>query len=230
MLDELKEQVCRANRELAVSGLVTQTWGNVSGVDRDSARMVIKPSGVAFDEMTPEKMVAVDLETGRDDPGQLKPSSDSPTHLELYRAFDRIGGIVHTHSTYATAWAQAQRGIPVMGTTHADCFNGKIPCTRLLADGEIGRDYEANTGKVIVERFTKIDPMEIPGVLVAVHGPFAWGRSPAQAVNNAVLLEHMARLASQTIAIAGYPRRFPQALLDKHYRRKHGPDAYYGQD
>ncbi len=230
MLEKLKEDVCRANLELLSSGLVIQTWGNVSGVDRQAGKMVIKPSGVSYEEMTPEKMVVVDLESGQAEADQLKPSSDTPTHLVLYRGFEGIGGVVHTHSTYATAWAQAARKIPPMGTTHCDYFHGAIPCTRLLSDQEVEGDYETNTGEVIIETFRDLDPMRIPAVLVAVHGPFAWGRDPAEAVGSAIILEHLARLASETVAIAVYPRRFPYSMLDKHYNPKHGPGAYYGQN
>ena len=229
MLEQLKEEVCQANLDLVASGLVIQTWGNVSGVDREAGMMVIKPSGVPYDGMRPDQMVVVDLATGQAVEGDLRPSSDTPTHRVLYQAFAGVGGIVHTHSTYATAWAQACRPVPVMGTTHADYFNGPIPCTRQLQPGEIAGDYEANTGKVIVERFAAIDPLEVPGALVAVHGPFAWGTTPAQAVTSAILLEHVAMLASETLRIAGYPQRFQDDLLARHYKRKHGPKATYGQ-
>ncbi len=230
MLKELKQAVCDANREICRAGLVVQTFGNVSGIDRDAGQVVIKPSGVSYDEMTARQMVVVSLDSGEVVEGSLRPSSDTPTHLELYRAFADIGGVVHTHSTSATAWAQASHDIPVFGTTHADYFYGAIPCTREMTDAEIRRDCEANTGKVIVERFAKLDPVQVPGVLVARHGPFAWGADPHAAVHNAVILEHLALLAARTVALEPYPTPFPQALLDKHFLRKHGTDAYYGQD
>lgn len=229
MLDELKRRVCEANRALAASGLVTETWGNVSGLSRDGAHVVIKPSGLAYEALTPEQMVVVSVEAGEVVEGDLRPSSDTPTHVELYRGLAGLGGVVHTHSLHATAWAQAERPIPPLGTTHADYFFGAVPCTRAMTPEEIGSDYEANTGKVVVERFGELDPKAIPGVLVAHHGPFAWGDSPEQAVHNAVVLEHLARLASLTVAIDPYPRAVCRALLEKHYLRKHGPGAYYGQ-
>jgi len=229
MLEELKQNVCEANRRLVREGLVIHTWGNVSGVDRASGNVVIKPSGVSYDGMTPGHMVVVSLATGKVVEGDLKPSSDTPTHLVLYRAFKEIGGIVHTHSLYATAWAQAQREIPALGTTHADYFRGPVPCTRSLATKEIKNDYEANTGRVIVERFKKLDPLHFPGVLVASHAPFAWGSSLEKAVENAIVLEHLARLASETLRVKPSAKPMPRALLDKHFLRKHGPDAYYGQ-
>jgi L-ribulose-5-phosphate 4-epimerase len=229
MLEELKKQVCEANRRLVREGLVIHTWGNVSGVDRASGNIVIKPSGVSYDGMTPEHMVVVSLPTGKVVEGDLKPSSDTPTHLVLYRAFQDIGGIVHTHSLYATAWAQAQRDIPALGTTHADYFYGPVPCTRPLTAKEIKNEYEANTGHVIVKRFMKLDPMHVPGVLVASHAPFVWGPSLEKAVENAVVLEHLARLASETLRVKSSVRPLPRALLDKHFLRKHGPDATYGQ-
>ncbi|MCD4824974.1 MAG: L-ribulose-5-phosphate 4-epimerase [Phycisphaerae bacterium] len=229
MLEELKKQVCDANLELVAEGLVIQTFGNVSGIDRRSGLVVIKPSGVSYDGMTPEHMTVVSLETGEIAEGDLRPSSDTPTHLELYRAFAGIGGIVHTHSLYATAWAQARKEIPPLGTTHADYFHGPVPCTRLMTDEEIEGDYEANTGKVIVERFAGLDPAHIPAVLVAGHGPFAWGLSPAAAVHNAAILEYLGRLAGETIRIEPHPEPISTKLLDKHFLRKHGPAAYYGQ-
>jgi L-ribulose-5-phosphate 4-epimerase len=229
MLEELKRTVCEANQQLVREGLVIHTWGNVSGVDRASGIIVIKPSGVSYDGMTPEHMVVVSLGTGKVVEGDLKPSSDTPTHLILYRAFQDIGGIVHTHSLYATAWAQAQRDIPALGTTHADYFHGPVPCTRSLTAKEIKNDYEANTGLVIVEKFKKLDPMHVPGVLVASHAPFAWGASLEKAVENAVVLEHVARLASETLRVKSPVKPVPRALLDKHFLRKHGPDATYGQ-
>lgn len=229
MLDELKEQVCRANLELVSRGLVIETWGNVSGVDRQAGRVVIKPSGVGYAQLKPEHMVVVDLADGRVAEGSLRPSSDTPTHLELYRAFAGIGGVVHTHSLYATAWAQAQRDIPPLGTTHADYFAGPVPCTRPLTAREIAGQYEANTGKVIVERLAALEAEHFPAVLVAAHGPFAWGATPAQAVEHAAVLEHLAQLAAATVAIEPYPRPILPELLNKHFFRKHGPGKYYGQ-
>ena len=229
MLDELKKQVCDANLELVAEGLVIQTWGNASGIDREHDLVVIKPSGVPYADMRPEHMVVVSLETGNVVDGSLNPSSDTPTHLVLYRAFKDIGGVVHTHSLFATAWAQAGRGIPSYGTTQADYWHGDVPCTRLLTPKEIKDDYEANTGQVIVETFQKLDPMQHPAVLVASHGPFTWGRSLADAVHNASVLEFVARLASETLRINPKTKPMPSALLDKHFLRKHGPEAYYGQ-
>jgi len=230
MLERLREEVCRANLRLAAEGLVIETWGNVSGIDRAQGLLVIKPSGVAYEGMKSDHMVVVSLATGEVTEGDLRPSSDTPTHIELYRAFPDIGGVVHTHSIFATAWAQARREIPALGTTHADYFHGPIPCTRPMTEAEIGGDYETNTGKVIVERFAELDPMRIPAVLVASHGPFAWGRSPDEAVAGAAHLEHVARLASETLRVEPNAGPMPQALLDKHFLRKHGPGRYYGQD
>jgi L-ribulose-5-phosphate 4-epimerase len=229
MLEELRQRVCQANKALAASGLVIETWGNVSGLDRDAGCLVIKPSGVSYDALTPERIVVVSLADGRVVEGDLRPSSDTPTHLELYRGLEGIGGVVHTHSLYATAWAQAERPIPPYGTTHADYFFGPVPCTRAMTADEIDRDYEANTGKVVVERFAELDPQCLPGVLVAHHGPFAWGPSPEEAVHNAIVLEHIARLASVTVGIEPYPKAITRKLLEKHFLRKHGPGAYYGQ-
>jgi len=230
MLEELKEAVCKANLDLVAAGLVIQTWGNASGIDRDAGRVVIKPSGVPYDRMKPQDMVVVDLATGKPvEKPSLRPSSDTPTHLELYRAFEHIGGVAHTHSIYATAWAQARREIPVLGTTHGDYFFGPVPCTRLLKPEEIRTEYEANTGRVIAERFADLDPSTIPGVLVAYHGPVAWGTSPAMAAHNAVVLEHLARLASKTLAVDPKAQPMPRELLEKHFLRKHGPGRYYGQ-
>lgn len=231
MLEPLKQEVHRANLLLVSEGLVLQTWGNASGIDRDSGLVVIKPSGVAYDQMQPEQMVVVSLEDGSVVEGDLRPSSDTPTHLELYRGFEQIGGVVHTHSTCATAWAQTHKAIPVLGTTHADYFYGPVPVTRQLTPEEIEQAYEANTGKVIVERFTegKLSPTQLPGVLVAAHGPFTWGKDVAEAAFHAVILEHLALLAGQTLRLNGYPPRFSRALLDKHFLRKHGENAYYGQ-
>ncbi len=230
MLEELKELVCQANLDLVRRGLVFETWGNVSGVDRGSGNMVIKPSGLPYDEMTPRHMVVVSLQSGKVAEGDLNPSSDTPTHLTLYRALNVIGGVVHTHSLYATAWAQARRGIPVLGTTHADHFHGAVPCTRRMRSKEIHADYEANTGKVIVERLAELDVQEFPAVLVSDHGPFAWGAGPAEAVANAAALEQIARLASETLHLEPYAPPISRELLDKHFTRKHGPDKYYGQE
>lgn len=229
MLEELKQRVWRANLDLVSHGLVILTWGNVSGIDRKSGLVVIKPSGVSYAEMRPEDMVVVALADGRVVEGRLKPSSDTPTHLELYRRFDGIGGIVHTHSLYATVWAQACRPIPVLGTTHADYFNGPIPCTRAMKTVEIRSDYELNTGRVIVEAFKKLDPMQMPAILVAGHGPFTWGATPEKAVENAVVLEYVARLALETFGLNRRVTPIQPALLRKHFYRKHGPAAYYGQ-
>jgi L-ribulose-5-phosphate 4-epimerase len=228
MLQELKEAVCQANRELAVRKLVVYTWGNVSGIDRERGLVVIKPSGVAYEDLKPEMMVVVNLK-GLVEEGQLKPSSDTPTHLYLYRNFPAIGGVVHTHSPLATAWAQAQQGIPCYGTTHADYFYGAIPCTRPLAAAEITTDYEWNTGKVIVERFADLDYEAIPAVLVANHAPFTWGKDAATAVHNSVVLEEVARMGLATRRLNPAAPQVPQVLLDKHYLRKHGRNAYYGQ-
>ncbi len=230
MLDELKEQVCRANIDLGAEGLVIQTFGNVSGIDRERNLVAIKPSGVAYEALRPEQIVVVSLETGQPVEGDLKPSSDTPTHLELYRAFGSIGGVAHTHSTCATAWAQARREIPPLGTTHADYFHGPVPCTRPMTAAEIKTDYEANTGKVIVERFAELDPLEFPGVLVANHGPFTWGADALQAVHVASAMEHLARLAAETLRIEPGAAAISAELLDKHFLRKHGPGRYYGQD
>ena len=230
MLEELKTQVCQANLDLVREGLVFQTWGNVSGLDRAGGHVVIKPSGVPYDGLQPEQMVVVSLATGQVVEGRLKPSSDTPTHLVLYRAFPGVGGIVHTHSLYATAWAQAQRELPALGTTHADYCYGPVPCTRLMTAQEIQTDYEANTGCVIVERFTQLNPLAYPAVLVASHGPFAWGQTVDDAVHNAVVLEQLARLASETLRLEPHTPPMQQVLLDKHFLRKHGPGAYYGQN
>lgn len=231
MLDKLKAQVCQANLDLVRSGLVIQTWGNASAIDRQHGLIVIKPSGVAYDGMKPKHMVIVSLKGGKVIEANLKPSSDTETHLVLYRAFPEIGGVVHTHSLYATAWAQAQRGLPSYGTTQADYWYGDVPCTRLLKQAEIKADYEANTGHVIVETFKtlRFDPMQHPAVLVASHGPFAWGKNMAEAVQNANTLEFLARLASETLKINPKLQPMQSALLEKHFRRKHGPEAYYGQ-
>ena len=229
MLEELKAKVCRANLDLVKEGLVIQTWGNASAVEREHDLVVIKPSGVPYAGLKPEQMIVVSLETGSVVEGQLKPSSDTPTHLALYRAFKDIGGIVHTHSLYATAWAQARKTIPAYGTTQADYWHGEVPCTRALTPKEIQGDYEENTGNVIVETFQKLNPLEHPAVLVASHGPFAWGRDVDEAVHNAAVLEFIARLAGETLRINPKTKPMPSVLLDKHFLRKHGPNAQYGQ-
>ncbi|MCU0918005.1 MAG: L-ribulose-5-phosphate 4-epimerase [Planctomycetes bacterium] len=228
MYEELKQQVYDANLALQQHGLVVFTWGNVSGLDRNRGVMAIKPSGVSYDDLTPEDIVLVDLQ-GHIVAGDLRPSSDTPTHLELYRSFPGLGGICHTHSLYATMWAQAQRPIPCFGTTHADHFYGPVPVTDALTCGEIDGPYEENTGKLIVRRFAGLDPLQMPAVLVANHGPFTWGRGPDQAVENAVVLEQVAQMAYGTLAINHGQNAILQALLDRHYLRKHGPGAYYGQ-
>ena len=230
MLEALREAVYRANMELPRRGLVTYTWGNVSGIDRASGLMVIKPSGVEYEELTPDKLVVVDMENNVVE-GDLNPSSDTKTHVELYRAFPSLGGIVHTHSPHAVGWAQAGRDIPCYGTTQADYFYGAVPCSRNLTAEEVEEDYERNTGRVIVELFRErgLDPVAIPGVICRCHGPFAWGKDAAQAVYHAVVLEEVARMALYTVTIDPSASPAPQHVLDKHYLRKHGPDAYYGQ-
>lgn len=229
MLESLKREVCQANLDLVARGLVIETWGNVSGIDRERGLMVIKPSGVPYSGMKPNHMSVVSLTDGKVVEGKFKPSSDTATHLVLYRAFPKIGGVVHTHSLYATAWAQAGKGIPSYGTTQADYWFGDVPCTRLLKPAEIKSDYEANTGHVIVETFAKLDPMYHPAVLVASHGPFTWGKNVAEAVHNAGVLEFVARLASETIRINPKLRPMQSVLREKHFLRKHGPKATYGQ-
>jgi L-ribulose-5-phosphate 4-epimerase len=229
MLEKLKEQVCQANLDLVKEGLVVQTWGNASGIDRASGHIVIKPSGVAYQVMKPGHMVVLSLRTGKIMEGELKPSSDTATHLALYRAFREIGGIVHTHSLFATAWAQARKSIPSYGTTQADYWHGFVPCTRALTPAEIRTNYEANTGLVIIETFAKLDPAHHPAVLVASHGPFTWGKSPHDAVQNAVVLEFVARLASETLRLNPKIKPMHPMLLGKHFFRKHGAGAYYGQ-
>jgi L-ribulose-5-phosphate 4-epimerase len=229
MLDKLKIQVCQANLDLVRKGLVIETWGNASGIDRARGLVVIKPSGVPYDGMKPKHIVVVSLATGRVVEGKLKPSSDTPTHLVLYRAFKSIGGVVHTHSLYATAWAQAQRGIPSYGTTQADYWHGDVPCTRLLTPREIKDAYEKHTGDVIVETFKRKSPVKHPAVLVASHGPFTWGKDVADAVHNACVLEFIAQLAIETLRINPNVKPMQSVLLDKHFLRKHGPGAYYGQ-
>ena len=228
MLKKLKEQVCRANLLLPKHNLVTFTWGNVSGIDRKRGLVVIKPSGVPYDKMEPEDMVVLDLD-GNIVEGKWKPSSDTPTHLRLYAAFPSCGGVVHTHSRWATVFAQAGRAIPALGTTHADDFHGPIPCTRLLTEAEIAGEYEAETGNVIIETFRDLDPMGVPAALVQSHGPFAWGKDALEAVHNAVVLEEVAFMAWHTLALAPDKGEMQPSLLDKHYLRKHGPGAYYGQ-
>ena len=229
MLEKLKEQVWKANMELPKHGLVTFTWGNVSGIDREKGLVVIKPSGVEYAGMTAEDMVVVSLADGAVVEGRWKPSSDTPTHLALYRAFPHIGGVVHTHSRWATSWAQAGRGIPAYGTTHGDYFYGQIPCTRKMTPEEIAGEYELETGNVIVETFAGQNADDMPAVLVHSHGPFAWGKDPDNAVHNAVVLEELAFMAFHTEAICPGKETMQPELLDKHYLRKHGKNAYYGQ-
>jgi L-ribulose-5-phosphate 4-epimerase len=228
MLDDLKEQVCQANLDLMAQGLVTLTWGNVSGRSDDGKLVVIKASGVAYSNMRPEHMVVVDLE-GNVVEGDMRPSSDTPTHVLLYKSFPGIGGITHTHSRYATIFAQARMEIPCLGTTHADHFYGSVPVTRPLTENEVSEAYEANTGHVIIERFAGIDPVTMPAVLVAGHAPFAWGKNAAKSVENAVALEAVAEMAWGTRQLVSPPPELETYVLEKHYRRKHGPDAYYGQ-
>ena len=228
MLETLKQQVFAANLELPKRNLVTYTWGNVSGIDRATNLVVIKPSGVDYETMTAEDMVVVDLD-GKVVEGKWKPSSDTPTHVELYRAFPEVGGIVHTHSRWATIFAEAGREIPAMGTTQADYFYGAVPCTRKMTDAEIQGEYEKETGNVIVETFDGIDPMTIPGVLVYSHGPFTWGKDAAEAVHNAVVLEEIAFMDWHAMALNPKQGTMQKTLLDKHYLRKHGKNAYYGQ-
>lgn len=228
MLEKLKAQVCAANLELTRQGLATLTWGNVSGIDRARGLMVIKPSGVAYEALTPDAMVVTDLD-GHVREGSFAPSSDTPTHLVLYRAFSGIGGVVHTHSVYATAFAQAGLEIPCLGTTHADHFHGAAPVARLLTAEEVSSGYERNIGEAIVERFRDLDPRVVPGVLAAGHGPFVWGADSLAAVENAVALEAVAKMALLTLGLAPGTPPLPAYLLAKHYGRKHGAGAYYGQ-
>lgn len=227
MLEELKKKVCKANLDLVKHGLVIFTWGNVSAIDPETKLVVIKPSGVSYDDMKPEDMVVVDLD-GTVVEGELRPSSDTPTHLVLYKEFPNIGGIVHTHSTYATAWAQAGMDIPNIGTTHADYFHDDIPCSREMTKGEVEGDYEAETGKVIVERFQQLNYIHTPGALVRNHGPFAWGKDAAEAVHNAVVMEQIAKMAFISLTVNPSLSMNPR-LVEKHFQRKHGPNAYYGQ-
>jgi L-ribulose-5-phosphate 4-epimerase len=227
MLEKLKEQVCKANLDLVRHSLVLFTWGNVSAIDRDSGLVVIKPSGVSYEGMKPEDMVVVDLE-GNVVEGGYRPSSDTPTHLVLYKAFAGIGGIVHTHSTYATAWAQAGKSIPNIGTTHSDYFHDAIPCTRDMSVAEINGEYEKETGNVIVEAFNGIVPTDTPGVLVKNHGPFTWGKDADEAVYHSVVLEQVAKMAYISLSINPL-LSIEGALIEKHHMRRHGPDAYYGQ-
>ncbi len=231
MLKELRNIVYEANMELPKRGLVTYTWGNTSGVDRERGLMVIKPSGVKYEDLSPENMVVISLEDGSRIEGDYNPSSDTKTHLELYRSFPNIGGIVHTHSPYAVGWAQAGEDIPCFGTTQADYFYGSVPCVRHLTPKEIDEGYEMNTGKVIIETFKerKLDPIAIPGAICFSHGPFTWGKDPDQAVYHAVVLEEIAKMATFTRMVKPDAAPAPQHYLDKHYMRKHGPNAYYGQ-
>lgn len=243
MLEDLKVAVCDANLELVKKGLVIYTWGNVSGICRDKSLVVIKPSGIDYSELTPQELVVLDLD-GNIIEGNLKPSSDSPTHLQIYKAFPQIGGIVHTHSRWSTIFAQAGSHIPALGTTHADYFYGQIPCTRKLLDKEINGDYEKETGNVIVETFQNVDPIHTPGVVVNGHGPFCWGKDPQQAVYNAVVMEEVAMMAFNTMSLRHFINQeeyyidngkplitepIQTSLLDKHFLRKHGKDSYYGQ-
>jgi len=227
MLEELKDKIFKANLDLVSYGLVIHTWGNVSGRDPESGLIVIKPSGVSYGSMKADDMVVIDHK-GNIVEGKFKPSTDAPTHLFLYNSFKSVGGLVHTHSTFATSWAQAGKAIPPFGTTHADHFYGEVPCTRLLTDEEIKTDYEINTGKVIVETLASVDPLSIPSVLVNSHGPFCWGKNAEDAVYNAIALEEIAKMAFYTVLL-GRDEAVNKSLLDKHFNRKHGKDAYYGQ-
>ena len=229
MLEKLREEVLEANLELVRRGLVVYTFGNASGIDRASGLVVIKPSGVPYDSMKPSDLVVTDLE-GKTVEGKLRPSSDLETHLEIYKAFGDVGGVVHTHSRHATAWAQACRAIPCFGTTHADYFHGEVPVTEHLTPAQLEEGYEKNTGVVIVRRFERLDPLAVPGVLVAGHAPFAWGETPAKAAHNAVVLEYIAELALGTLQVNPGAAPLPAHILDKHYFRKHGAGATYGQD
>jgi L-ribulose-5-phosphate 4-epimerase len=228
VIRQLQKQVYQANLELKASGLVTATFGNVSGIDRDSSIVAIKPSGVPYEQLAPESMVLVDLEYKVLE-GHLNPSSDTKTHVMLYRAFPNIGGVVHTHSTYATAWAQAGKALPCYGTTHADIFYGEVPCTEVMRDDQIDRDYEEETAVQIIETFAELDYSQIPGVLVSGHGPFTWGATPQKAVYHSLMLETVAQMALLSLAINPEVQAIKQTLLDKHFLRKHGDKAYYGQ-
>lgn len=230
MLKDLREKVYCANMELPKKGLVVYTWGNVSGIDRDKGLIVIKPSGVEYEDLTPENLVIVDMDNNIVE-GSLNPSSDTKTHVELYKSFPEVGGIVHTHSPHAVGWAQAGRDIPCYGTTQADYFYGSVPCTRNLTREEVEGDYELNTGKVIAETFRdrKLDPLAVPGVICRCHGPFTWGKDAAKAVYHAVVLEEVAKMAMYTLNVDHSASPAPEYVLDKHYLRKHGPNAYYGQ-
>jgi L-ribulose-5-phosphate 4-epimerase len=227
MLDKLKQQVFQANLDLVKHGLVIHTWGNVSGRDSTSGLIVIKPSGLDYERMKLSDMVVLDPD-GKVVEGNLRPSTDAPTHLILYKTYSNLGGVVHTHSTYATSWAQAGKAIPPFGTTHADHFYGEVPCTRMLTEKEVDSDYEVNTGRVIIENIANSDPLSIPSILVKCHGPFSWGKDPETAVYNAVALEEVARMALYTVLL-GKKEPVDNYLLDKHFKRKHGSKAYYGQ-
>lgn len=229
MLQELREQVCEANQYMERSGLVKLTWGNVSGIDRTQGLFVIKPSGVIYRDLKPEHMVVIDMD-GKVVEGNLKPSSDTPTHVALYRSFKDIGGITHAHSTFATMFAQAAMEIPCLGTTHADQFRGSVPLTRCMTEEEVSTAYEANTGKVVVERFAEINVVDMPAVLVSHHGPLTWGRNASESVKHSIALEEVARIAWGTLMLNPKARSCPPHLLAKHYQRKHGPNAYYGQN
>jgi L-ribulose-5-phosphate 4-epimerase len=228
MLEKLKNTVCKANLDLVRNGLVIHTWGNVSGRDTETGLIVIKPSGVSYDSMKPDDMVVIDPE-GKTIEGNYRPSTDAPTHLLLYNTYRSLGGVVHTHSTYATSWAQAGRAIPPFGTTHADHFYGEVPCTRLLSQNEVENNYEINTGKIIIEKLGSLNPLTVPSVLVCGHGPFCWGNDAENAVYNAVALEEIAKMAFFTVLL-GKTESIDQFLLDKHFNRKHGSNAYYGQN
>lgn len=230
MLKKLKEAVYRANMELFERKLIIYTWGNVSGIDRERGIVAIKPSGVAYEALKSTDIVLVSLENGAVLEGDLNPSSDTPTHLWLYRVFPAIGGITHTHSSYATAWAQAGRSIPCFGTTHADYFRGEIPCTRFLTKEEVERDYEMETGRVIEETFLQLNPVHTPGVLVRGHGPFTWGKDAGESVYHAAVLEETARMALNTLSLCPQIQPLPESIQNKHFERKHGDNAYYGQN
>lgn len=229
MLERLREEVYAANMELFERKLIVYTWGNVSGIDREKGLVAIKPSGVAYEQLKPSDIVLVSLENGKVVEGDYRPSSDTPTHLWLYRAFEGIGGVTHTHSSCATAWAQAGKPIPCYGTTHADYFRGEVPCTRFLTQEEIDRDYEAETGHIIEEAFFGINPVHTPGVLVRGHGPFTWGKNAAESVYHAVVLEETAKMALNTLMLNPGVQPIPEEMQNKHFERKHGKNAYYGQ-